>query len=903
MAKVRVYDIAKELNLESKVLVPRLQAMGIDVKSHASSLEADEAEELIAKLREEKKANTVEKRISTGVIRRRTKVTRQKAKPAVSEEEEQKAEQEAMVEETKKPAKKPKEQKVEKVTAVAVEPKEKPVKPAKDEAPAEVPKKAEVAEAKKEENAPEEATTAEQALRPEDEVGAEAPKKIAEPEKKKPKKAKKDDSDFYRAKVIRRAPPPPPKPTEPAPVATEGQEAPAEQLPADAKPSGIRVLKVVPGKEGRGHQFIDMSKKDKAKRKPAAGGKHLKTEIQQQMFDAYSSTYTPGLSKRKRMSKRGGKKTQITTPKAAKRVIKLESKQILVSELAKRMGIKFKEVNKRLKDLGEEIESLRDDIVLDFDTATMVAQEFDHDLQDISFKEDVILESSDVSPTDLAHKPPVVTVMGHVDHGKTSILDAIRKTNVTDSESGGITQHIGAYEVTMPEGTITFIDTPGHEAFTAMRARGAGITDIVILVVAADDGVMPQTAEAIRHAQEAKVPIIVAANKIDLPSANVDRIKQGLAEFQLVPEEWGGDTPIVEVSAKTKVGLEDLLENVLLQAEMLELKANPKKKATGTVIEARLDRGRGPVATLLVLDGTLHKGDVAVVGTTYGKVRTLFDYTGKSVKDVHPGRPVQVQGLGEVPQAGDSFHIVKNEREAKKIMQHRKEQSLASRQTQTAKLNLEDFYERLQGKEKLELKVVVKADVQGTAEAVKQALEKLSVPQVSVKVIFHGVGGISETDVNLASASEAVLVGFNTRPDPNAKKLAQTRGIDIRTYKVIYDLTEDIRRAQTGLLPKTTKENVLGHAEVRELFTVPKIGTIAGVSVQDGKIIRSAMVRLLRDSVEVHTGHMSSLKRFKEDVREVASGYECGIGIENFNDIKRGDVIEVFELQEEQPTL
>jgi translation initiation factor IF-2 len=436
-----------------------------------------------------------------------------------------------------------------------------------------------------------------------------------------------------------------------------------------------------------------------------------------------------------------------------------------------------------------------------------------------------------------------------------------------------------------------------------MRARGASITDIVVLVVAADDGIMPQTIEAIHHSQEANVPILVAINKMDLPGIQPERVRQSLTEYNLVPEEWGGDTIIVEVSAKTKAGLDDLLESILLQAEVLELKANPKKAATGTVIEARLDRGRGPVATLLIDEGTLKKGDAVVVGTAYGKVRTMFDHEGKTVSKVVPGRPVQVQGLNEVPNAGDDFHVIKNEREARKIVDHRLEELRASKSGQTARMNLEDFYERLQGVEKLELKVVVKADVQGSAEAVKQALEKLSTDKVSVTVIHHGVGAINETDVNLASASNAMMVGFNTRPDTNAKKLAQSQGVEIHMHKVIYDLTEDIQKAQVGLLPSKVKENVLGRAEVRELFTVPKVGTIAGVSVVDGKMIRGALVRLVRDSVEVHQGKMSSLKRFKEDVREVASGYECGIGLEGYNDIKRGDIIEAFELEEEQPTL
>ncbi len=858
MAKIRVYEMAKELNLESKDLVPKLQALGYAVKSHASSLEEEEAQNALEQIREAQKANIVEKRVSRGVIRRRARAPA----PAEAPKEEAPAE-----EPVKKPARR-----------------RKAAKPAKEEAAPE-----EAAEAAKpaDKKAPKKAAEAKKKPK----TGKEAAKP-AEPKEKPAKKPGEEKSSFYQAKVIRRA----------TPEESSAQQAKMSRTKAEQKPSGIRVLKVVPGKEGRGHEFIDMSRRT-SRRKSEVYSQQSKADLREQLFDAFTPGYVPGLSRRKRLARKGGKKTAITTPKALKRVIKMESSQIPASELARKMGVKLVEVNTKLRELGEEVENLRADPVLDLSTATLVAQEFEHDVQDVSFKEESILKAKEDVPKDLEPRPPVVTVMGHVDHGKTSILDAIRKTNVTDGEEGGITQHIGAYEVVQPQGSITFIDTPGHEAFTAMRARGASITDIVVLVVAADDGIMPQTIEAIHHSQEAKVPILVAINKMDLPGVQSERIRQSLTEYNLVPEEWGGDTIIVEVSAKTKAGLNDLLESILLQAEVLELKANPKKPATGTVVEARLDRGRGPVATLLVDEGTLKKGDVVVVSTAYGKVRTMFDHEGKTVNKVAPGRPAQIQGLNEVPMAGDAFNVVKNEREARKIVDHRLEELRASRSGQTARLNLEDFYEKLQGVEKLELKVVVKADVQGSAEAVKQALEKLSTDKVNVSVIHHGVGAINETDINLASASNAVMVGFNTRPDTNAKKQAQAQGIEIHLHKVIYDLTADIQKAQVGMLPSKVKENVLGRAEVRELFNVPKIGTIAGVSVLDGKMVRGALVRLVRDSVEVHQGKMSSLKRFKDDVREVASGYECGIGLENYNDIKRGDIIEAYELQEEQPTL
>ncbi len=928
MSKTRVYEIAKELNLDSRTVVSKLQALGLDVRSHASSLDADQAARFIASYQENHKSSIVEKRVSKGIIRRRARSVEHPSEASdefsheipAPEEESVPVEPEETLESN---AAEPEEDMIQPIPDTkSVEPQDE-IMNSVTEIPLEIPTDAADAatlEIERIEVEPEteplqvatETKTPEildVPKAPEKETEAAAPtdkESTAQQQEKKPplkEKPAKKETYKYQTKIIRRAVPN--KPMEPAP--RDFSKAPSSQQPPSqpgqpGKPSGIRVLKVVPGKEGRGHEFIDMSKQSKGKKK-ATVSKHQQADMKEQLFDAFSPAYTPGLGRRKKAQRKSGRKTAVTTPKAQKRVIKIESQSITASELARRMGVKVIEINSKLREMGEPIDDLRSDPNIDLATASMVAQEFDHQVQDISFKEASFLGTENESPEDRMPRPPVVTVMGHVDHGKTSILDAIRKTNVTEGEEGGITQHIGAYEVRLPQGSVTFIDTPGHEAFTAMRARGASITDIVVLVVAADDGIMPQTSEAIHHAQEAGVPIIVAVNKMDLPGVDPSRIKQSLTEYKLVPEEWGGDTMVIEVSAKTKSGLNDLLENILLQAELLELTANPSKKSNGTVIEARLDRGKGPVATLLVREGTLKKGDIIVVGTTFGRMRMMFDHDGKTTNNVTPGRPVQILGLNEVPLAGETFNVVSNEKEAKNIIQHRQEEQKAALLGQTARLNLQDFYEKLQGNEKLELKLVVKADVQGTAEAVKQAIEKLSTPKVGVKVIHHGVGAINETDVNLTSASKALLVGFNTLPDNNAKKLANNTGVEIRTYKVIYDLTEDIRKAQTGLLPSTVKENLLGRAEVRELFNVPKVGTVAGVSVLDGKILRNAMVRLVRDSVEVHKGRMSSLRRFKEDVREVQSGYECGIGLENYNDIKRGDIIEAFQLEEERPSL
>jgi translation initiation factor IF-2 len=484
--------------------------------------------------------------------------------------------------------------------------------------------------------------------------------------------------------------------------------------------------------------------------------------------------------------------------------------------------------------------------------------------------------------------------MGHVDHGKTSLLDAIRETNVTAQEAGGITQHIGASQVEINGKSIIFLDTPGHEAFTAMRARGAKVTDIAVLVVAADDGVMPQTVEAINHAKAAGVPIIVAINKIDKPTANPERVKQQLAEYNLIPEEWGGDTVFVNVSAKTREGIDHLLEMILLVAEMSELKANYTAKARGVIIESKLDKGRGPVATVLIQRGTLKVGDPILAGTAYGKVRALFDSRGKKIKSAGPSIPVEVVGLSEVPNAGDILRVVSSEKEAKEVAENRKQLHRETELTTPQKISLNQLFEKMQKGEVKELNIIVKADVQGSIEALKQALEKCSTDQVQVKIIHCGVGAITESDIMLASASNAIIIGFNVRPDSNAKKLAEREHIDIRTYRIIYDVVDDIQAAMKGMLEPQYEEVVLGRAEVRALFKVPTVGVVAGCFVTEGKITRNAQIRVLRHGVVVHEGRIASLKRFKDDVREVVSGFECGIGLEKFNDIKERDVLEAF---------
>jgi translation initiation factor IF-2 len=570
-----------------------------------------------------------------------------------------------------------------------------------------------------------------------------------------------------------------------------------------------------------------------------------------------------------------------------------------VKELSETAGISVADIIKQLMNLGI-LATINQEI--DFDMASLVASQFNITLEKKVTKthEDELIDQINESEEkgQLVERAAVVTVMGHVDHGKTSLLDAIRKTSVTKQEAGGITQHIGAYTVSIKDKFITFLDTPGHAAFTSMRARGAQVTDIAILVVAADDGVMPQTIEAINHAKAANVPIIVAINKIDSPNANPERIKQQLSEHGLLVEEWGGDVIAVPVSALKKQGIDNLLEMVLLVAEMQELKANPKTLARGTIIEAQLDKGRGPVATVLVQNGTLNIGDSIVAGTASGRVRAMIDDKGRRVKKAGPSLPVEVLGLSDVPEAGDILYAVQDEKLAKQVADERKEKLKEDQIKSSAITSLDDLFTQIKEGEIKELNIIIKADVQGSCEAVRQALERLSNDEVKIKTIHQGVGAVTESDVMLARASNAIVIGFNVRPSNAAIDLAEQEKVDVRSYRVIYDAIQDIEKAMNGLLDPEYKEVILGHAEIRATFKVSGVGTIAGCYVRDGKITRNSKVRVLRDGVVIHEGELASLKRFKDDAKEVSSGYECGMGIQNFNDIKEGDIIEAFINQE-----
>ncbi len=606
-----------------------------------------------------------------------------------------------------------------------------------------------------------------------------------------------------------------------------------------------------------------------------------------------------GRGQRKGQGRRGGQKRfQESPPPVRKKDLELQD-TIVVKELAMKLSVSAAEVIKKLMKLGVMATVTQS---IDFDTAALICTDYGvtaHRHRDLA--ETVYTEEPDSEET-LELRPPVVTIMGHVDHGKTTLLDGIRKTKVTETEAGGITQHIGAYQIKYNDKKITFLDTPGHEAFTAMRSRGAQVTDIAILVVAADDGVMPQTVEAINHAKAAGVPIIVAVNKMDRENANPDRVKQELTEYELVAEEWGGETIFVELSALRLEGIDDLLEMILLTAEMGELRANPNRPARGTVIEAQLDKGRGPVATILISNGTLRVGDTFVVGRVSGRVRAMLDDKGRTVVEAGPAQPVEGLGMTAVPDAGDVMVVVTDDQTARQVASMNQDKRRET-ETKSSRVTLDDLFARIKEGEVKDLNIVLKGDVQGSVEAVRASLEKLSTDEVRVQVIHQGVGAVSETDVSLAAASNAIIVGFNVRPDPNARRASEREGVDIRLYRIIYNLLDDVKAAMVGLLDPDYVEDVLGRAEVRQTFRVPNAGVVAGCYVTDGKITRQAQIRVLRDNVVIHEGTISSLKRFKDDVREVQQNYECGIGVERFNDVKEGDEIEAFVMKEVKRTL
>ena len=872
MAKIRVYELARELSLTNKALMEKLSGLDITVASHMSSLDDDAVRRIKAALFGKKESALEETRVKPTVIRRRKKV----AAPADEE-------------------------------AAAPEAPETPPEPATVEAEGEAAAPP-AADAEPPETLPDAAGPAVAEAEPSPEPAAEPVEEGEAPVSPAPAEGPKRPGTVVRkmrrdepAKIIKLPPTPVERPAE------GPRSRPAVVEPRSAKPPTAVAEVISPPGEIDSRDDKKRKKKTKAE-ELEAGKKFIKKKISfrtKAVVEA-DELYDDGFRTRK--PRKGGKaqkeialhKPQITVAKAIKRRIKMDE-AIMLSDLAKRMGVKAGEIIKVLMGMGVMATVNQ---AIDFDTAVLVAAEFQYEVERSAFEENTLINAVADEPDALLPRPPVVTIMGHVDHGKTSLLDVIRKTRVTDTEAGGITQHIGAYHVKTDRGSIAFLDTPGHEAFTAMRARGARVTDIVVLVVAADDGVMPQTVEAINHARAANVPMIVAVNKIDKPGADPDRTKRALVERGLTPEEWGGDAIFVNVSAKQAVGIDQLLEMILLQAEVMELKANPDKLARGHVVEAKIDSGRGPVATLLVSEGTLHAGDAVVCGVHHGKVRAMLDDRGLPLQAAGPSIPVEILGLAGVPMAGDEFVAVQDERAAKQISEHRLQKQRSRDLTQaSARPSLESLFERLQQGGTKELNLIIKADVHGSIEALSDALTQLSNAEVNVNVVHAATGTISESDVSLAAVSHAIVIGFNVRPTPKVQAMAAEENVDLRFYNVIYDAINDVKSALTGLMASRFEEHILGSAEVREVFHIPKVGTVAGSYVTDGKIERGRNLRLIRDGIVVYEGKNASLRRFKEDAKEVQSGYECGIGIENFNDIKVGDRIEFYYMEEIKPEI
>ncbi len=956
---MRVYEIAREVGLPNKELIAKIRALGLEVNNHMSSLDLDDVQRVKRSLEKERLANTVTKRLSSTVLRRRSRGGKAQAAPAPQPEaqdaggearaEQPAAEAEPAVE-TPPPAPVPEER----VEASAPAPEPAAAEPAVEEkAPQPEPEPAKPAE-------PEAAEAKGEPEKPEPEPEPE-PEPVAEPEApaaEQPAKRRRavvvegpPVVDLPGAQRTERAQPPSAQaqkaasPQESAPKrATEQPSAEASQV--EGGPQTLdevadharnrfeqeleRARRQAEERErARERQRVDQPAEESAQSEPRPDGRPEVGSIISLPMTRIKITERPigrqappGAGQvrgrfaqqqqtrgrrtrdtRKKQKPRGaGKQTQITTPAEHKRVIRMEE-TITVSDLARNMGVKANEVLKKLWGMG--MMGITINAAIDHDTAQILASEFGYEVQNVAFKEEDAFAQAEQEEGELAPRAPVVTVMGHVDHGKTSLLDHIRKARVASGEAGGITQHIGAYRVSAGKdfGDLVFIDTPGHAAFTEMRARGAQITDVAILVVAADDGVMPQTVEALNHAKDAKVTILVAVNKCDRPDAQPDRVRQQLAEHGLIPEEWGGDTIYVNVSALTGENMDTLLESVALNAELMELEASADKQAVGTVIEAKLDKARGPMATVLVREGTLNVGDIVVAGEHMGKVRALLDDRGKNVKEAGPSTPVEVLGLDGVPEAGETLNATEDEKKAKQVVEYRRQAKRKKELAATGRVSLENLMEKIQEGEQKELKVVLKADVHGSAEAVKQALVNLSTPKVAVNVIQAGVGGITETDVQLAKASGAIIVGFHVRAAGKAGKVAEQEGVEIRIYDIIYEALDEVKAAMAGLLAPIRREQEIGKAEVRETFTIPRVGVVAGSMVLEGKVQRKSHIRVVREAVQIYEGKISSLKRFKDDTTEVDKGYECGIMLDGFNDLKVGDVIEAYEIVEEKATL
>jgi translation initiation factor IF-2 len=955
-AKMRVYEIAREVGLPNKELIAKIRALGLEVNNHMSSLDLDDVQRVKRSLEKERLANTVTKRLSSTVLRRRSRGGKDQVapEPVPAADGEAAASRGAAAEQARPAAEQP-------IRRVRAAPSAERVQAA-EPPPAEKPReRAEAPEPTPAEPARSAATAAPaEPVAPAEPAAEREPAKPVEPEPEpEPERAAEAPVKRRRAIVVEGPPvvdlpgaPTPERAQPPARLQGEAQPTPpprAESKSAEVEPGPQTLAEVADHARGRFEQELERARqqaeererereRQRAQQQPEAQAPtELRADGRPEVGSIISLPMTrikiterpmgraaaPGAGQvrgrfaqqqqqrgrrnardtRKKQKPRGaGKQTQITTPAEHKRVIRMEE-TITVSDLARNMGIKANEVLKKLWGMGMMGTTIN--AAIDHDTAQLLSAEFGYEVQNVAFKEEDAFAQAETDEGELELRAPVVTVMGHVDHGKTSLLDYIRKARVASGEAGGITQHIGAYRVSAGEsfGDLVFIDTPGHAAFTEMRARGAQITDIVILVVAADDGVMPQTVEALNHAKDAKVSILVAVNKCDRADAQPDRVRQQLADHGLIPEEWGGDTIYVNVSAHTGENIDTLLESVALSAELLELRASPEKQAVGTVIEAKLDKARGPMATVLVREGTLRVGDIVVAGEHMGKVRALLDDRGKPIKEAGPSTPVEVLGIDGVPEAGETLNATEDEKKAKQVVEYRYQAKRKKELAATGRVSLENLMEKIQEGEQKELKVVLKADVQGSAEAVKQALINLSTPKVSVNVIQAGVGGITETDVQLAKASGAIIIGFHVRAAGKAGKVAEQEGVEIRIYDIIYEALDEVRAAMAGLLAPIKREQALGKAEVRETFTIPRVGVVAGSMVLEGKVQRKSHIRVVRDAVQIYEGKISSLKRFKDDAAEVDHGYECGIMLDGFNDLKAGDVLEAYEIVEEKATL
>jgi translation initiation factor IF-2 len=883
MSKKRVHELGKQLKeqgieLSNTELVEKLHALGYDVKSHSSSLEDDQAQAAFEKIVGERRPKpAAPKPTGPGFVVRKRAHTEPAPAPVPAAAAPEPAAPVAAA--PPPPAEEPEPAPAEAVAQAAEE-----------QAPA-APELAPAAAA-----APPPAPAPARPAAPAPEVQPAMPMAAAPAQPAAPRPDVKTlRPTATQAVVISRPTVPVRRVTPPSTSRTSIPMAPGRRALGE-----VRELKVVPGMLGREREFIDVSR-DKKKRgtgrpeseaQKALSGKEL---LQAAINDR---AYIPVRGKKKKPVKKGAK-TQITERAEHKKVIRIEE-SISVSDLSQLMGVKAADLIRKLMTAGN-MATINQQI--DADTAAFLATDFGFTVEKKGFEVEEYIPEAAEDESKLQPRPPVVTVMGHVDHGKTSLLDAIRQADVVSGEAGGITQHIGAYSVQTPRGPITFLDTPGHEAFTAMRERGAKVTDLVVLVVAADDGVMPQTIEAIKHAKAAGVTILVAINKIDKSGATPERVMQQLTEYELVAERWGGTTIMVPVSARTKEGIPELLEYISLQAEVLELKANPDKLAAGRVIEAKLEKGRGPVATVLVQEGTLRVGDALVTGSHYGKVRALMNERGEQVKDVPPGYPVEVLGLSGVPTAGDEFDVVEDEKAAKEVAEHRAEKQRQKDLAQVKKATLEDLFAKAKTGGLKELNVVVKADVQGSAEAVTQALQKAATKKVGVKILDSGVGAITESDVLTAAAGKAIIVGFSTKPETKVDSIASQQGVKILLFDIIYEAVDAIREEMASLLEPIIREKPLGKAEVRQVFNISRVGVIAGSAVTEGVVKRTGHVRVLRDRKVLHQGRIGSLKRIKEDVREVAQGFECGIGVEGWTDFKPGDVLEVYELEEIRQSL